>query len=227
MDVKERRIWNQNHKILTEIIQKPEKHAQTIQLFLSQHALLHSSSIGNTSKTTLEDALLNDLDEVTFRKYPVANPDTKNSIAWHLWHIARIEDMTMNLLIADAQQVLYIEGWLEQMNIEVSHSGNDMSVEEITELSSIINLNSLLAYRSAVAKQTQQVIQSLEPGQFKTKVEQNRIKRLFNEKAVTQKSAWLADYWSRKNIAGLILMPATRHNFLHLNKCIRIKDRLQ
>ncbi|GIN70245.1 hypothetical protein J14TS2_07200 [Bacillus sp. J14TS2] len=108
MDVKERRIWNQNHKILTEIIQKPEKHAQTIQLFLSQHALLHSSSIGNTSRTTLEDVLLNDLDEVTFRKYPVANPDTKNSIAWHLWHIARIEDMTINLLIADTQQVLYI-----------------------------------------------------------------------------------------------------------------------
>ncbi|MGE6256884.1 hypothetical protein ACQKCU_03065 [Heyndrickxia sporothermodurans] len=37
---------------------------------------------------------------------------------------------------------------------------------------------------------------------------------------------WLAEYWSKKTIAGLILMPATRHIFLHLNKCIRIKDKI-
>lgn len=56
------------------------------------------------------------------------------------------------------------------MNIEVSHSGNDMSVEEITELSAKINFNSLLAYRSAVAKRTQQVIQSLELDNLRRKL---------------------------------------------------------
>ncbi|WP_198510326.1 hypothetical protein [Bacillus solitudinis] len=47
------------------------------------------------------------MDEKTFRQYSVSNPDTRNSIAWHLWHITRIEDMTMNLLVIDKQQVLH------------------------------------------------------------------------------------------------------------------------
>jgi hypothetical protein len=135
--------------------------------------LLHSSAIGNTGKLTLEDEVLINLDEITLREYPVTNPDTKNSIAWHLWHIARIEDMTMNILVADDQQVLFAGSWLEKMNTEFSHSGNNMSEEDIAELSSKIDYDSLLAYRAAVGRQTQQVISLLKPGQFKMKVEQN------------------------------------------------------
>lgn len=134
--------------------------------------------------------------------------------------------MTMNILLNNQQQVLFAEDWLEKMNIGFIHSGNDMSEKEIALISSEIDINALLAYRTAVGKQTRQVVSSLRPGQFKEKVEQKRIKRLFEENAVSQNSKWLADYWSKKTIAGLILMPATRHNFLHLNKCIRIKDRL-
>jgi hypothetical protein len=227
MHLNQRKIWNENHKILTEIILKFEEHSRTTQLFLSQHALLHTSPLGNTSLVTLEDEMLNNLDESIFREYPVRNPDTKNSIAWHLWHIARIEDMTMNILVADVQQVLHVGSWLEKMNIEFSHSGNNMSEEDIAKLSSKIDVKSLLAYRAAVGSQTRRVVSSLQPGQFKMKVEQHRIKRLFDENAVTQNASWLADYWSKKSIAGLILMPATRHNFLHLNKCIRIKAKLQ
>ena len=102
-----------------------------------------------------------------------------------------------------------------------------MSQEDIATLSSKIDIPSLLQYRAAVGKQTQHVISSLEPGQFKMPVNQKRINRLFDEHAVIQQSKWLADYWSKKDIAGLILMPATRHIFLHLNKCIRIKDKLK
>lgn len=29
---------------------------------------------------------------------------------------------------------------------------------------------------------------------------------------------FVTDYWSRRTIAGLLLMPATRHNFVHLNE---------
>lgn len=227
MDMKQRKSWNENHKKLKEIILDPEEHSQAVQLFLFQHSLLHSSAIGETGQESLEDAMLYKLNETTFRQYPVSNPDTKNSIAWHYWHIARIEDMTMNILVADNQQVLNTANWLEKMNISFAHSGNDMSNEDIAVLSSRVDLNRLLAYREAVGRQTQEIVFSLEPGYFNRKVEQSRIKRLFEENAVLQKSKWLADYWGRKTIAGLILMPATRHNFLHLNKCIRIKDRLQ
>jgi hypothetical protein len=81
MDLKQRKTWNENHKILTEIILKPAEHSPAIELFLSQHSLLHSSSIGETGQVTLEDEMLKNLDKPTFRQYPAPNPDTKNSIA--------------------------------------------------------------------------------------------------------------------------------------------------
>ncbi|ALC90630.1 hypothetical protein AM500_13170 [Bacillus sp. FJAT-18017] len=227
MDMKQRKVWNENHKKLKEIILKPEVHSQAVQLILSQHSLLHSTStIGKATHLTLEDALLENLNEATFRQYPVQNPDTRNSIVWHLWHISRIEDMTMNILVADEQQVLNTTDWLNKMNIPFAHSGNDMSESEIAELSSKIDIDSLLAYRASVGRRTQEIITVMKPGQFKLKVEESRIKRLFDENAVLENSRWLAEYWGNKTIAGLILMPATRHIFLHLNKCIRIKTKL-
>lgn len=225
MDLKQRKTWNENHKILTDIILKPNEHSNAVQLFLSQHALLHSSSIGEETQT-LEDIMLMNLDEVAFRMYPVSNPHTKNSIAWHLWHITRIEDMTINILIANGQEVLYSNSWLKKMNIKFTHSGNDMSEHDIASISSDIDFNYLLAYRKAVGTRTREVVSSLRPGQFKEKIDPKRIERLFVENAVSPNSEWLANYWSKKTVAGLILMPATRHIFLHLNKCIRIKDKI-
>ncbi len=227
MDKVHRKIWNEKHKKFRETLLNPEKHKEAVQLFLSLHSFLHSSSISQMSDATLEDEIVNNLDEKTFRQYPVSNPDTRNSIAWHMWHITRIEDMTMNILVIDKQQVLYTTNWLEKMNITFTHSGNDMSDQDIAVLSSTINFNSLLEYREAVGKRTQEIVSLLSPDQFKMKVEQSRIKRLFDENAVMKNSKWLAEYWSKKDIAGLFLMPATRHIFLHLNKCGRIKDKLQ
>lgn len=201
MDKNERKIWNENHKLLKSLIQNPEQHHEAVQLFLAQHASLHDSSIKNKKANTLHDALVYNLEEDAFRAYPITSPDTKNSIAWHLWHIIRIEDMAVNILIANAEQV-HNPSWQERLGIEFSHSGNDMSEEEITVLSSQINFNELLAYRAAVGERTQKVISKLCPGDFLRKVEPKRIKRLFEVQAVMPKSSWLTDYWNKKTIAG-------------------------
>ncbi|MCP1308840.1 DinB family protein [Paenibacillus tyrfis] len=93
--------------------------------------------------------MLENLEEKALRKFPVNTPDTKNSITWHLWHIARIEDMTMNILVANDQQVLYSDDWLQKMNIRFPHSGNGMADDDIAELSSRIDMGALLEYRIA------------------------------------------------------------------------------
>ncbi|MFD0711531.1 DinB family protein [Paenibacillus sp. GCM10027626] len=227
MDLEQRRVWNENHKKLTEIISNPNEHVRAIELFLNHHALLYSAKMSNDCTNTLEDFVLESLKESALREYPVNASDTKNSIVWHLWHIARVEDMTMNILVADSQQVLYSDNWLQKMNIRFPHSGNSMSDDDIAELSSVINIDSLLEYRIAVGKQTRLIISSLQSGDFRNKVQDYRIKKLFDENAILQEASGIADYWSKKTIAGLVLMPATRHNFLHLNKCARIKDKLQ
>lgn len=51
----------------------------------------------------------------------------------------------------------------------------------------------------------------------------SRLARVLAEGAVTESAREIVDYWGNRDIAGLLLMPATRHNFLHLNECLRLK----
>lgn len=226
-----RKLWNANHKRLTALLQNPRGHEQAVELFLSQHAWLYSSKmvdIDSAAKiNTLEDELLEGICEETLRQYPVKAPDTKNSIVWHIWHIARIEDMTMNVLIGGREQI-FIEGdWLSKLRIACPHTGNGMTEEEAAELSAEIDIDALLDYRIEVGRRTREIVRSMEPAEMKRKVSAAGIERLRADNAVKPEAEWLLEYWGKKTLAGLILMPATRHNFLHMNKAIRIKQRIQ
>ncbi|NWL87174.1 hypothetical protein DMN77_06105 [Paenibacillus sp. 79R4] len=227
MNLEQRKRWNENHKQLTGLIFAVDKHAQAIELFLNQHALLHSSPMSPSGVTTLEDHLLDQMAEHVFRTYPVKVPGTKNSIAWHLWHITRIEDMTMNVLLNDENQIFEIGDWKDKLQVNYIHTGNGMTEEEVADLSLNINYSALLAYRFEVGRRTREIVASMLPGQFNQKVDPTRIKKLGDHGAVKQGESWLLDYWGSKRLGGLILMPATRHLFLHLNKALRIKEKLQ
>lgn len=227
MNLEQRKAWNANHKKLTKILLNPAEHDRTIDLFLNQHALLYSSAMAGSGQATLEDELVKEIREETIRQYPVHVPDTRNSIAWHVWHITRIEDMTMNVLVHGGHQILHEQNWLEKMKIAYEDSGNGMNEEEAAHVSKCIDIEALFSYRLAVGRRTREIIRSLQPGQFKHKVDPSRLNTLKEQGAVRDQANWLLEYWGGKSIAGLVLMPATRHNFLHLNKSIRIKHRLQ
>jgi len=227
MDKNQIKLWNQNHKKLTSIILEPLEHKNTIDLFLYQHSLLHSSKISNLPLVTIEDELFKDLKGETFRKYPVVVPDTKNSIVWHIWHITRIEDMTMNVLVNNDEQVFFLGDWQKDLKVDCIHTGNGMTEDEVAEHSANIDIPTLLAYRMEVGRKTREIVSCLQPGDFKRKVEAGRIKLLEDQGAVKKEALWLLKYLGNKSVAGLILMPATRHIFLHLNKSIRIKQRIQ
>ncbi|MCR2806650.1 DinB family protein [Paenibacillus soyae] len=220
-------VWNENHKRLTELLSKPSEHENATRLLLAHHASLHSSKLVDEDIFSFEDSLVEGLEEAAWRLYPMKTPDTKNSIAWHVWHIARIEDMTMNALVTNGQQVLTSGSWLQDLNVRFAHSGNSMIDDDIAELSAKLDIGALLAYRYAVGKQTRRILASLQPGDWTQKVQADRIQRLFEEQALLPEASGIGDYWSNKTIAGLALMPATRHNFVHLNKCDRIKQKLQ
>lgn len=223
-----RRDWNLGHKELTQILGTANEHARAIDLLLSLHAWLHNSKIGEgNSAPTYEEGVMDGLDEQTFRTYPAPTSDTRNSIAWHLWHSARIEDIAMNLLVADSPQVLDLGEWTARLGVSERHSGNDMTEQEVAKLSKEISMEGLLAYRTAVGIRTREIVQSLTPEMLKRKMQPADMARVEKADALNVGSKWLGEYWSKKTAAGLLLMPATRHNFVHLNRSMRIKEKLQ
>ena len=139
--------------------------------------------------------------------------------------MARIEDTAMNILVAGNQQILLTNNWLEQMKITVRNTGNAMDDEGVSKLSDTIDIEALRAYRLAVGRRTREIVKQLPPEVLKQEVDPSRLQQVMDEGAVVEEARGLIDYWSRRNLAGLLLMPATRHNFIHLNEALRLKQR--
>ncbi len=218
-----RKLWNKQQSEFRGVLLSFSQHAQALQLFLSQHAMLHSVKMAQSEPWSFEDELFSDLSEKQTRRIP---PSFDHSIAWNIWHIARIEDVTMNMLVAGSPQILHQSNWLERMKIGAQDTGNLMVPDDVAKLSATIDVEALRAYRLAVGRRTRQIVQQLQPQALRQLVEPSRLQQVVLEGAVIEAAGDLIDYWSKRNIAGLLLMPATRHNFVHLNESLSIKSRV-
>jgi hypothetical protein len=219
----QRKRWNENHQLLTRLLAKGDREA-AIPLFLDQHAMVHSARVSKAKLWSFEDELLDDMSEVEIRQVPAGG---EHSIAWILFHLARIEDITMNLLVAGTPQILTSDDWAKRLNVSLQHSANKMDDESMAALSAQIDIPSLRRYRVAVARRTRQVVQGLGVKDFKRRVDPARIETVLREGAVTPEAREITDYWGKKTIAGLLLMPPTRHCILHLNEANRIKESIR
>ncbi|MDN5341903.1 MULTISPECIES: hypothetical protein [Oceanotoga] len=220
----DRKVWNAQLKYLRSIILKKSFFNESIDLCLKLHAMVHSSNISDIGLETFEDDLWKDLDELTFKR---AVQKKGRTIAYGIWHSTRIEDITMNILVNNDQQVLVSSGVYERLNSKITDTGNSLSEEEILHFSNEINMIALKEYRDLVGEKTRDIIKKLKFEDFKRKFSEDSLKRIIDEKAVleTEKSVWLIDFWGKKNVAGIILMPATRHNLVHLNESMEAKKR--
>ncbi|MCP5094275.1 MAG: DinB family protein [Chloroflexi bacterium] len=217
-----RKVLNKQQTALRDVMTSYDQHEEAINLFLSHHAMLHSAQVADFAHWSYEDAILDGLDEAQIRRIP---KNCEHSIAWLLWHMARIEDVTMNILVAGTPQLLLQDDWLTQMNITMRDTGNEIADAEVLQFSQTVEIEALRAYRVAVGKQTQAMVQTLQPSDLKRKVDSDRLQTLRIEEAVIEEAAGLLNYWGKRNVAGLLLMPATRHNIVHLNEAYRLKNK--
>jgi hypothetical protein len=219
-----RKLLNRQQTELRRIMTGFDQHDRAIRLFLRQHAMLHSAKMAQTEAWSFEDEVLNDMSEERVRRIP---RNCEHSVAWCIWHIARIEDVAMNLVVAGSPQILHRGNWLGRMRMTVGDTGNAMDERGVAALSATIDVEALRAYRVAVGRGTREMVQQLGPEALKQKVEPSRLQQVLDEGAVVEAARGIVDYWSKRNIAGLLLMPATRHHLTHLNEAFRLKRRRQ
>lgn len=217
--------WNPNQALLKNNLLKSEKFNEAIKLCLEMHSFVHTSEMSGINQTTYEDELWTGLNERQFRSQ-LNNKGV--TIAWNLWHITRIEDLISNILIANDSQVMNKE-WLVKLNTKVLDTGNAMTDKEIDEFSSEINMKELRSYRIEVGRKTQNILRELKATDLKRKMSLNQLNRILDEGGIleVEGSKWLIDFWSRKTVSGLLLMPITRHQMVHLNDSIKIKRKIK
>ncbi|MBN1412256.1 MAG: DinB family protein [Spirochaetales bacterium] len=218
--------WNPKQALLKNIILKMERFNQTLRLCLDMHAFLHDSRVTHSNVKTIMDELWDNLTDEQFRYMP---PKKDVSIAWNIYHITRIEDLVTNILITSSTQVFNQGQWMKKMGINITDTGNAMNRKEIEDFTCNINMEALYNYRMETGKKTQKVLSRLKPVDMRMRMEPSRIKRIMDEGGVlpVENSQWLLDFWGRKTIAGLLLMPITRHQVVHLNDALKLKGKVK
>lgn len=144
--------------------------------------------------------------------------DYKNeNIIWNLWHIMRIEDLIVNILICEKESILN-EKLKNELNISITDTGNSLTKKEIKKFAKNINIKKLKYYSDKIKKNTINLIKRLKAEDIKRKINKINLEKIINGCGVTKDNLWLIDYWGKKDITGLLLMPLSRHIIVHLNQ---------
>ena len=167
------------------------------------------------------------VDDFSAMPYMNARGYHSKTIAYSLWHIFRIEDIVAHTLIADDEQILFKGDYQRRINSPIITTANELVKEEIRDFSEKLSIVELYNYIADVDASTTQILRSLTYSDMKEKISEGRKKQLENLNVVSndENAYWLIDYWCGKDVKGLIQMPFSRHWIMHIEACIKIRDK--
>lgn len=174
------------------------------------------------SDLPLEDLLMDGLSDDKAR----TRPRDLNSIAWLLWHMARTEDVAMNLVVADRPQVLREQEWLRRLNVARGDIGTGMTSEEVSELSATIDVPALRGYRAAVGQRTREIVGALPVERLADNVGALQLSRLQEEGALGANGAWLAGVWDGRPKEFFVTFTSIAHSYAQLGEAFVLRGLL-
>jgi hypothetical protein len=220
-----RKNWTSQQNQLRLLLNSKSHFEQAVQLFLQQHAAVHAAHVSRVPCWSLYDEVLAGLTDQQIKAVPHSG---LNSIAWLLWHITRIEDLSINLLVLEQPQVLMSAGdtWLARLGLASPDVGASMDEVEVAGLSARVCVPALKEYRNAVGRSTRAGVLRLQAAQLKQVISDAAIQQLRDEGSISCKGEWLAEYYTGRTKGFFLTRTATSHNFIHLNEAGRMRAKI-
>ena len=168
------------------------------------------------------------IDDFSAMPYMNAKGYHNKTIAYSLWHIFRIEDIVAHSLIADDEQVFFKGDYQRRINSPIITTANELVKEEIEDFSKKLSVEELYNYIIEVDISTTQILKELTFSDIKEKMTDKKRKSLekLNVVSKDENAYWLIDYWCGKDVKGLIQMPFSRHWIMHIEACLKIRDKM-
>ena len=213
------REWAELNKTMQLQIKKKDTYATGIETLLALRKMLMEQII----------QFKNELSNDDFSAMPYMNAKGYNNktIAYSLWHIFRIEDIVAHSLIENNEQILFVGDYQRRIKSPIITTANELVKEEIRDFSNKLSIEELYNYIAEVDASTTQILKALTYSDMKEKVTDESRKRLetLNVVSTDENAYWLIDYWCGKDVKGLIQMPFSRHWIMHIEACIKIRDK--
>ena len=213
--------WSEQNKRMQSLISKADTFEQSKAVLLELRNDLMNTLLSFRKELNRED----------FDSMPFMNADGYHSknIAYSIWHIFRIEDIVAHTLINGEAQILFSGDYRRRINSLIITTGNELVKEQISAFTKQLDIDELYSYIAEVKKSTEEIIRNLTFSDLKIKVsdEQKENLKALNVVSPDENAVWLIDYWCNKDFRGLIQMPFSRHWIMHVEACLRIKNKVK
>lgn len=145
-----------------------------------------------------------------------------NSIAWVVWHLARLEDLVVNTFARGEAQVLTSGDWMSKVGLDEARIGNSMGDDEISEFGEAIDPQGLLDYWEAVCAATDAWVSSLDPSSLDQVPDVRANVAAAPDGAPGAEEVYIRGH-EKASIGYLIKWPFTLHGYIHLGEMFTLK----
>ena len=181
---------------------------------------LHSAEVGKPSDGSLSERFLGGLSDDQMRLRPAKH---MNSLVWLVWHMARAEDVFVNLVVARGDQVLD-EAWVTRLAVARWDIGTGMTESEVTEFSDKVNVGAVIGYRDAVGQRSREFVARMQPEGWKGVVEAGDVQRAIAARAFGPRANWLEKTFQGRTRAGVLAGIMIIHNAEHLGEALTVRS---
>jgi hypothetical protein len=188
-------------------------------LFLEQHAAVHSAAVGN-NKMSLAERAFAGVTDAQMRVRP--RPDL-NSLAWLMFHMARAEDVLVNMTLGGRPQV-FDDGWPKRLGVTRRDFGIGMTSDEVTELSGCIDLGALREYRDAVGRRTREMVGAFTPQDWQGTVTAEAVQRAAADGAFGARTEALVKGMPGRPRTAMLSGIALMHSAGHLGEAATVRS---
>jgi hypothetical protein len=162
-----------------------------------------------------------DLSEEQVRRPPCPGV---NTIAWLIWHVARVEDIGINRFVTDGEQVFDAGAWGSRLGVARRDLGTGMTPDEVLDLSARIDLPALHAYWDAVEERTLAIVERLRPADLDAILDAAYVRQVFaRDGLATPEAGWVCDYMENQPRGFFLIHLGLTHIYVHWGEAQAIR----
>ena len=188
-------------------------------MFLDQHAVMHSAAVGGNKMSSAERTFAGLTDE----QMRVRPREDLNSLAWLMWHIARAEDIMVNTILSGRSQV-FDDAWAKRLGVTRRDFGIGMTSAEVTEVTTQVDVAALREYRDAVGLRTREIVSGFKPQDWEGQVTQDGVQRAANEGAFGSRTEMIVKGFPGRPRAVMLSGIALFHPSGHMGEAATVRS---
>ncbi|MCZ6707466.1 MAG: DinB family protein [Chloroflexi bacterium] len=151
-------------------------------------------------------------------------PDASPSIAWTLWHVARTQDLIVNVILRGRPQVLDA-GFGERLGSSSREIGTSMAETDLANFDAVIHCEELERYWHAVLTETKSWLATAD---LTTLDQRPPTQERLRSAGVWHAAGgeWLPDFWGQQSGEFLLRFPSLAHGYMHFGESQVVAARL-